>query len=70
MPQNEDSGQPDEPVDPEELEEARTTLLDAGLNEQDLSELSDAEIVELAERYKSGNLEDDEEEGNQNGSGP
>ena len=48
------------PVDPEELEEARKTLLEAGLNEQDLSELSDNEIVELAERYKSGNLEEDE----------
>ena len=63
MPQSEDSGEaPDEPVDPKELEEARKTLLDAGLTEQDLSELSDAEIVELAERYKNDDLEDEEEE--------
>ena len=62
MPQSEDSGeQPDEPVDPEELEEAKKTLLDAGLTEKDLSELSDAEVVELAERYKNNEL--DEEEG-------
>ena len=54
--------EPEEPVDPEELEEARKTLLDAGLTEEDLKELSDAEIVELAEKYKSGNLDDEEEE--------
>jgi hypothetical protein len=63
MPQSEDSGeQPEEPVDPEELEEAKKVLLDAGLTEKDLSELTDAEVVELAERYKTGNLEDEEEE--------
>ena len=62
MPDQDQAGAaPDEPVDPEELEEARKTLLDAGLTEKDLSELSDAEIVELAERYKSGNLDDEEE---------
>ena len=49
-------------VDPEELEEARKTLLEAGLSEQDLSELTDNEIVELAERYKSGDLEEEPEE--------
>ena len=67
MPQSEDSGltpEPEEePVDPKELEDARKTLLDAGLTEKDLSELTDAEIVELAERYKNDDLEDEEEEG-------
>lgn len=68
MPQQEDSGAPseeapEEPVDPQELEEARNTLLEAGLTEEDLKDLSDHEIVELAERYKSGDLEDEEEEG-------
>lgn len=62
MPQSEDSGlTPEEPVDPEELEDARKTLLDAGLTEKDLEELTDAEIVELAERYKNDDLEDEEE---------
>jgi hypothetical protein len=70
MPQEEDSGQTnpeevEEPVDPEVLEESKQVLLDAGLNEQDLSELSDNEIVELAERYKNGDLEDDEEDAEQ-----
>lgn len=62
MPQQEDSGAtpPDEEVDPEELEEARKTLLDAGLTEKDLSELTDAEIVELAERYRNNELDDEE----------
>lgn len=41
----------EEPVDPEELEEARQTLLDAGLNEDDLKGLSDNEIVDLADEY-------------------
>lgn len=50
------------PVDPAELEQARKILLDAGLNEQDLSELSDYEIVELAENYKNGTLEEEAEE--------
>lgn len=58
MPQQDEA--PSEPeVDPEELEEARTTLLNAGLTEEDLSELSDAEIVELAEKYKNDELEDE-----------
>lgn len=52
---------PEEEVDPEELEEARQTLLDAGLTEDDLKELTDAEIVELAERYKNNELDDEEE---------
>ena len=62
MPQQKDSGAtpPDEEVDPEELEEARKTLLDAGLTEKDLSELTDAEIVELAERYRNNELDDEE----------
>lgn len=56
-------GEPEEePVDPKELEEARQTLLDAGLTEEDLKDLSNSEIVELADRYKSGNLEDEEAE--------
>lgn len=66
MPQSEDSGiegeAEEEPVDPKELEEARQTLIEAGLTEQDLSELSDYEIVELAERYKNNDLDDEEEE--------
>jgi hypothetical protein len=62
MPDQDQGAVPDEPVDPEELEEARKTLLDAGLTEEDLKELSDAEIVELAEKYKSGKLDDEEEE--------
>ena len=63
MPQPaEASGEePPEEVDPEELEEARKTLLDAGLNEDDLKDLTDAEIVELAERYKNNELEDEDE---------
>lgn len=61
MPQPEEGAAPvEEEVDPEELEEARKTLLDAGLTEDDLKDLSDAEIVELAERYRTGNLEDEE----------
>ncbi len=65
MPQSEDSGltPEEEPVDPEELEDARKTLLDAGLTEDDLKDLTDAEIVELAERYKNDELGEDEEEG-------
>ena len=45
------SPEEEEPVDPEELEEARQTLLNAGLNEDDLKGLSDNEIVDLAEEY-------------------
>ena len=58
MPAMDDSGLPDEeeePVDPEELEEARQTLLNAGLNEDDLKGLSDNEIVDLADEYQSQN---------------
>ncbi|MBP5168815.1 MAG: phage portal protein [Oscillospiraceae bacterium] len=61
MPQPEGEAPPDEEVDPEELEEARDTLLKAGLTEDDLKELRDAEIVELAERYRNNDLEDEEE---------
>lgn len=64
MPAEEDSGMtPEEPVDPEELETARQTLLNAGLNEDDLKDLSDNEIVDLAEEYKNqnGNKEPEEE---------
>lgn len=66
MPQQDDGppSEEEEPVDPEEFEEAKKTLLKAGLTEKDLSELSDSEIVELAERYKNGDLEEDEEETN------
>ena len=53
--------EPPEEVDPEELEESRKTLLDAGLTEDDLKDLTDAEIVELAERYKNNELEDEDE---------
>ncbi len=65
MPQQDEgsSGQePPEEVDPEELSEAREGLLKAGLNEDDLKELEDAEIVELYEKYKNNDLNDDEEE--------
>ena len=58
MPQEMDSGDPsmeEEPVDPEELEEARQTLLDAGLNEDDLQGLSDNEVIDLAEEYLNQN---------------
>lgn len=66
MPQQDDGppSEEEEPVDPEELEEAKKTLLEAGLTEKDISELSESEIVELAERYKNGDLEEDEEETN------
>lgn len=53
-------GDQDEPVDPEELKEARQMLLDAGLDEGDLKDLSDGEIVDLADEYQSG----DEDEPN------
>ena len=66
MPQEMDSGDPssqeEEPVDPEELEEARQTLLDAGLNEDDLKGLSDNEIVDLAEEYSNQNGEEEPDE--------
>ena len=50
------------PVDPQELEKARKTLLDAGLNEDDLKELSDQEIVDLAEEYLNQNGKKEPEE--------
>ena len=65
MPQQEDAPPIQEeapPVDPKELEEARKTLLDAGLTEKDLEELRDDEIVELAERYKNNDLDEEETE--------
>ena len=66
MPQPLDSpsGVPseEEEVDSKEVEEARKTLLDAGLTEDDLKDLTDFEIVELAERYRNNELEDDYEE--------
>ena len=62
MPQQEDVP-PEEPVDPEELEKARGELLNAGLTEDDLKDLRDDEIVDLAERYKNNELEDEESPG-------
>ena len=62
MPSEEDSGLSEEPVDPEELEEARQTLLDAGLNEDDLKGLSDEEILDLAEEYLNQNGKKEPEE--------
>lgn len=57
----------EEPVDPEELKEARQMLLDAGLDESDLKDLSDNEIVDLAEEHSQNqnggeNSEDEESE--------
>lgn len=67
--QDQEAGKPEEeePVDPKELEEARQMLLDAGLEESDLKDLSDNEIVDLAEEYGMDNEESEEEESNQNG---
>ena len=62
MPQEEDSGLTEEPVDPEEVNEARQTLLNAGLTEDDLKDLSDNEIVDLAEEYNSQNGRKEPEE--------
>ena len=64
MPQEMDSGDPsaEEPVDPEEVNEARQTLLDAGLTEDDLKDLSDNEIVDLADEYNSQNGKKEPEE--------
>lgn len=66
--QDQEPATDEEPVDPEEVKEARQTLLDAGLTEEDLKDLSDQEIVDLAERYKNNDL-DEEEEPPQNASG-
>lgn len=60
--QDREAGVEDEPVDPEELEEARQMLLNAGLDESDLEDLSDSEIVDLAEEQQENTSE------NQNGS--
>lgn len=60
--QDEIGAEGEEPVDPEELEEARQTLLNAGLNEDDLADLSDNEIVDLAEEYNSQNGNKEPEE--------
>jgi hypothetical protein len=65
MPVEEDSGMAEgeeEPVDPEEVEEARKILLDAGLTEDDLKDLSDNEIVDLAEEYRNQNGKEPEDE--------
>lgn len=61
MPIQDQEPMAEAPVDPQELEEARKTLLEAGLNEQDLSELTDNEIVELAQQYRNGTLEEEPE---------
>lgn len=53
----------EDPVDPEEVEEARNTLLEAGLTEDDLRDLSDQEIVDLAEEYLNQNGNKKPEEG-------
>lgn len=60
--QDQEAGAADEPVDPEELKNARQTLLDAGLNEDDLKELSDNDIVDLAEKYEDGDVDEEAEE--------
>ena len=56
----------EEPVDPKELEEARQMLLDAGLDESDLEDLTDNEIVDLAEEHggnqNGGDSSEEEEE--------
>ena len=64
MPVEEDSGMAEgeeEPVDPEEVEEARKILIDAGLTEDDLKDLSDNEIVDLAEEYTNQNGKEPED---------
>ena len=55
MPAQEDMPTEEAPVDPEELNEARQTLIDAGLSEDDLEGLSDQEIVDLADEYINQN---------------
>lgn len=73
MPIQDREGEPmeEEPVDPEELEEARQMLLNAGLDESDLEDLSDSEIVDLAEEHRENTGEESEstkeQETNQNG---
>lgn len=61
----------EEPVDPEDVKEARQTLLDAGLDESDLVDLTDHEIIDLRDEYESG--EESSKEAsveNQNGNTP
>lgn len=73
--QDREPGVDEEPVDPEELKEARQTLLDAGLDESDLADLSDGEIIELRDEYEEDNggvkgdeaAEEEKPEENQNG---
>lgn len=73
--QDREPGVDEEPVDPEELKEARQTLLDAGLDESDLVDLSDGEIIELRDEYEEDNggtkgdeaAEEEKPEKNQNG---
>ena len=73
MPIQDREGEPmeEEPVDPEELEEARQMLLNAGLDESDLEDLSDSEIVDLAEEHRENTGEEPKsaegQETNQNG---
>lgn len=73
MPIQDREGEPmeEEPVDPEELEEARQMLLNAGLDESDLEDLSDSEIVDLAEEHRENTGEEPEstegQKENQNG---
>lgn len=62
MPIQDQETPAEEPVDPEEVAEATKVLKEAGLNDHDLSELNDNEIVELAERYQKGDLEEEQEE--------
>lgn len=52
----------EEPVDPEELKDARQTLIDAGLDESDLVDLSDNEIIDLRDEYESGTAGGNSEE--------
>jgi len=66
MPQQEDAPamSPAEQPTPEEVEKARGELMDAGLTKADLKDLQDAEIVDLAERYRNNDLDVEDEEEN------
>lgn len=55
----------EEPADPAELKEARQMLLDAGLEESDLEDLSDNEIIDLADEYQNGKEDDEPDEGSE-----
>lgn len=61
MPQQDEEA-PMQPVSEQEVSEAKKTLIEAGLTEDDLKDLRDDEIVELAERYRNNDLEDEETE--------